>query len=361
MAPDILQPYSYTDLATQRTIRVIVLHPEKDFDATLQCRLEHLEIEDSAEPGKEYEAVSYCWGEPIFTHILLCDERVLKINPNVDSLLRHLRRADISQRFWIDGICINQQDLAEKAVQIGLMRDIYFCAMRVHAWLGEDTKCAVEAFTVIRKLAFRRESSRSRWDKRAIDQHASATVKDLLKPEEIQPLSALTTLLARPWFTRRWILQEVRLSHETLVHYGGLSMALSFFQEGLKLLSDGLSETREGSFVGLEALKSLVQQAIKVCECKMHNKRVLQLLSEYRSSKCLDDRDAIFSVLALGIDDISQHATIQKFPLVLPFRVSYSLSAAEVFTRLAMSYMLSGFFAHILCMAVLFPFEGAPS
>lgn len=38
---------------------------------------------------------------------------------------------------WIDAICINQHDLAEKARQIPLMTRIYSTAARVLVWLGK--------------------------------------------------------------------------------------------------------------------------------------------------------------------------------------------------------------------------------
>ena len=39
---------------------------------------------------------------------------------------------------WIDSICINQSDLAEKSSQVNLMRRIYRKAKRVIVWLGKD-------------------------------------------------------------------------------------------------------------------------------------------------------------------------------------------------------------------------------
>lgn len=38
--------------------------------------------------------------------------------------------------YWIDAICINQQDDAEKSTQVQAMRDVYDQAKLVIAWLG---------------------------------------------------------------------------------------------------------------------------------------------------------------------------------------------------------------------------------
>ena len=39
---------------------------------------------------------------------------------------------------WIDALCINQDDLDERADQVCFMADIYETAWRVVIWLGED-------------------------------------------------------------------------------------------------------------------------------------------------------------------------------------------------------------------------------
>ncbi|KAF3035694.1 hypothetical protein E8E12_006218 [Didymella heteroderae] len=43
--------------------------------------------------------------------------------------------------YWIDAICINQVDQAEKSTQIALMGSIYKNAKRVLAWIGSDNTC----------------------------------------------------------------------------------------------------------------------------------------------------------------------------------------------------------------------------
>jgi len=86
-----------------------------------------------------YEAVSYVWGEPEFTHYIRCrsQDSHLKITLRMDSLLRHLRKETTVRRLWIDAICLNQADNEEKSVQVQLMGEIYSQARKVHIWLGD--------------------------------------------------------------------------------------------------------------------------------------------------------------------------------------------------------------------------------
>jgi hypothetical protein len=53
---------------------------------------------------------------------------------------------------WIDAICINQADLAERAVQVLHMRAIYHLAERVVAWLGEETEKTKSAFQLFEEF-----------------------------------------------------------------------------------------------------------------------------------------------------------------------------------------------------------------
>lgn len=68
-----------------------------------------------------------------------CNEHVLKVHYNLYTALPYLARR-VGEReplpIWIDAICINQHDEAEKMVQIALMNRIYKRAQTVWVWLG---------------------------------------------------------------------------------------------------------------------------------------------------------------------------------------------------------------------------------
>ena len=50
---------------------------------------------------------------------------------------------------WIDAVSINQNDIAEKNVQVAMMGDIYKNAARVIAWLGRGDAAMREAFEFV--------------------------------------------------------------------------------------------------------------------------------------------------------------------------------------------------------------------
>lgn len=89
-------------------------------DEPLRCTLFIVNVE--APPA--YEALSYVWGPPSGTidpHVL-CDGSPVSITPNLDRAMRWLRYHDRERLFWIDAICIDQENIEERGRQVGYMR-----------------------------------------------------------------------------------------------------------------------------------------------------------------------------------------------------------------------------------------------
>jgi len=61
----------------------------------------------------------------------------MRISENLHAALQRIRDVQQPVEIWVDSICINQKDLAERSSQVGLMRDIYEGSEEVVIWLGE--------------------------------------------------------------------------------------------------------------------------------------------------------------------------------------------------------------------------------
>jgi len=126
--------FKYKPLDTSvDSIRLLILHGAPSQDSALSCSLYHTNFAESP----HYEALSYEWGSPASTKPLqIKGARLwLLIGENLHEALVHLRVME-DRTLWIDAICINQDDLAEKQYQVGLMDFIYHRAERVLVWLG---------------------------------------------------------------------------------------------------------------------------------------------------------------------------------------------------------------------------------
>jgi hypothetical protein len=88
-----------------------------------------------------YQALSYCWGSSDLSVELRCDGCTVMISPNLAEGLGRLhlyarRRGRKSPPlYWIDQICINQQDDIERTQQVRMMRDIYQQSTDTIIWL----------------------------------------------------------------------------------------------------------------------------------------------------------------------------------------------------------------------------------
>ncbi|KXT18075.1 hypothetical protein AC579_4533 [Pseudocercospora musae] len=108
----------------------------------LQCRLVHKKLQSENKP--KYATISYTWNpknritygkyDVASKHIILDGFRT-RVPDKAATILR-LMFAHHRRRVWIDAICINQSDAAEKADQVQLMGDIYCCANEVAIILG---------------------------------------------------------------------------------------------------------------------------------------------------------------------------------------------------------------------------------
>ena len=70
---------------------------------------------------EEYETLSYVWGKPEDCGSITLDRTRFTVTINLQQALSALRSATESRRFWIDAICINQDDLEERSFQVALM------------------------------------------------------------------------------------------------------------------------------------------------------------------------------------------------------------------------------------------------
>lgn len=86
----------------------------------------------------DYEAISYCWGDPADTRTVYCDGLPLQVTNSLFTALKRLRLREQTRVLWADAVCIDQRNTPEKNEQVKLMSRIYAGPKRVLIWLGED-------------------------------------------------------------------------------------------------------------------------------------------------------------------------------------------------------------------------------
>lgn len=196
---------------------------------------------DAAPP---YIALSYTWVDPVLPsdapassssstspphrRIITLDGRPFPVLPNLLDALTRLAAARPGRYIWIDGICINQADHAERALQVRAMDAVYSRAAETVIWLGEATEATRRALPSLQAMGegASAEERILHWGR--TETFGDAFVADDAESLRRNGLPAMTAddwtdvadVVNRTWFRRVWVIQEVALSPNPVILVG---------------------------------------------------------------------------------------------------------------------------------------------
>jgi hypothetical protein len=259
---------------------------------------------DLAESEFQYAALSYCWGEPIFSEHLHVQE-ALPITRSLCSALRRIRHLIVSVYIWADGACINQSDLAERNLQVLLMGKIYRQASEVLIYLGEDedhSDLVPLLLPAADHIFLLSTSKRTSLPSSGSYLNKHSEIRQRQRPSNQQMIAAWRAFLRRPWFMRLWVIQEAALATRAIALCG--CWAVSF--EYLVNLATGKTgrDFEESASMRLKTFNGSRQLMImgRINELVRTGNRVdnLWLLSRTRRSLATNPADYLWGVLGLG-------------------------------------------------------------
>lgn len=127
--------YSALDHATEQ-IRVLRIQPGKSKERII-CTIQHVSL---LAMDSQYNCLSYTWGDDLNTRTILVNGKELKVRENLYNFLLRARKFPriYSMPIWIDAVCLDQANNAEKSHQVQRMSSIYASAKRVFIWLGSE-------------------------------------------------------------------------------------------------------------------------------------------------------------------------------------------------------------------------------
>ncbi|KAH8746311.1 heterokaryon incompatibility protein-domain-containing protein [Hyaloscypha sp. PMI_1271] len=280
----------------------------------VDCKLVHIPL---AQTG-DYEALSYVWGPPNFVQtIRIKDEskesrtKLLNITPSLYDALRGLRYSEHPRFLWVDQICINQQDTAERNAQVRRMGEIYSRASCAVVWLGnlsQDSMLLKEMYDELSILLSNVEGVGGvlMLDHDALARFLGTSYKDEQKDSMIQRRrQLLEQFLDIPWFTRAWVYQEVVVASTVDMIWGDIVLPLDFVT-GLVVSVYGLAKSAENGDWHKRIKKTRGFAPIRTIhhDRKSHSKRELDFLNVlWHARKHLDTtdpRDYVFAFLAIN-------------------------------------------------------------
>ena len=195
--------YEYRALQGSTSFRLLRIERGQGDDCIF-CTLEEAKPDEKS----VYCALSYVWGQPIFSERIYCDNGYVDVTANAFAALRRLRRRDKVVYTWIDAICINQDDRSERSRQVLLMSSIYSQASEVIIWLGENSKPYIKAIDVVPIF-------NAICDNADMDRGPTKISGRQYLAEEVSALltdatcTSLVALFEHDWFHRVWTFQEL--------------------------------------------------------------------------------------------------------------------------------------------------------
>lgn len=319
--------YTYKPLSAGNCTRLLKLLPGSG-DSPLEARMCIFNISG----GTTYEALSYVWGKSTLTKRLMVDGRLLHISDNLYSILVQLRQVERTRTLWIDAVCINQQDTAERGAQVSMMGQIYRQADTVICWLGDASIYTTLAVHFLRNLASEADqfidltNIGHLWpvtgETEVHNGNTAATVASALEAH-------IEAIYDSPWFTRLWISQEVSLARKPIIHCGQSKMSWEELEIATRILacchkqgrpspSLPISINRAWNLIHTRARYQLITRPADVRPIHLELDTMWslgRLAWESRQQHCQDDKDRVYALLSL-VSDGSAYRIYEPKPFI---------------------------------------------
>lgn len=356
-----------------RLLRVKPASGEKD---PIECSL----ITCDLETAPLYAAASYTWGDPESVAQIWVEGSPLPVRENCRYLLWQFRLNGGYDYYWVDAICINQQDLDERNCQVAMMwkiyaraesvlislpgpfRDIGFLAQQLrqmefdltkeHAaqreedekgccmfHLNANTCTAAQGENLISDLALGTYMSFG-WDEE--DWYSWYLKRD--RNIQSRMCSAALEIQENAYWTRLWIVQEVVAARKLKLLCGpavimwdaiivlfrpintifaSQRLQHSRFEAGVKdidIIRVGSNYESDG-FDQERRLRRNQKLALEPPYTFKDKFSFTEILKRHSKRRCSDVRDRIFGILSLPRDDQKKH---------MPLPVNYRLDKLDL-------------------------------
>ncbi|KAF5539315.1 het-domain-containing protein [Fusarium napiforme] len=355
-----LPPFQYEKLLTPTSIRLLKIdYLPKNSEDLFQPITCSLVIKDlNHEPV--YDALSYTWGDPLGREpsntnwattpfSITCKGHRFDVTTNLHTALIAIRHyltmfrntpssvsyPNMSRYIWVDQICINQKDIAEKNSQVQLMG-------RGHQQYIDDLQYiqkSLEPLDWDRGFKYR---SYDIWDRQACEALG-------IRPITREKARGMFDFFNRAWFKRSWIIQEALVKHESIALCGLYLIPFHTFPWFMTFLED--TGWLDKLFIGVQHpypenmanpifFRNLarISYRLGIGNYKEYDKYwnrpfpINTITSKFRDSQATDPRDKVYAFIGISENDADQ-----KGPQLIP---DYSKTVDDVYieaTKLMMS------------------------
>lgn len=272
--------------------------------ADVECELVPIKL-DADIPV--YTAVSYAWGpDPSRPRSIVVDGKRLNVTESAFEVVMAMAPESGERFVWVDFICINQEDVYERASQVKLMGAIYSRAEEVKVVLNTVTPVDLDDSDLVvhhlRKT--NAQVAYGVWSlEKQVEQFKKAGKKNILPG-----WAAVSRMFNREYWNRAWVVQEIAMAQKLVVLYGDNELSwsdLSNFSGSFRNPDNGTTLDLLGVlFEGLSIPLAHVMKVNTITEIRdMYLNGGLTIYDIFSSGiqfNATDPRDNIYAFLGLA-------------------------------------------------------------
>ncbi|UPK92992.1 hypothetical protein LCI18_003927 [Fusarium solani-melongenae] len=182
--------------------------PPPHAPAPIKCKLLTFKL-DGAPPCK---ALSYTWGSPDYGGTIQVDGQHMPVGQNLFTAMRRLHQESWVEYLWVDALCINQADDAERAAK-------FHSWARFTARLTRSLSCSYgqELMNLMLTEAEVSNQTSTSGDSPRLESFMREKLASLSNESNKQ---AVEQLFRNPYWNRVWVLQEVGHAASSVLIYG---------------------------------------------------------------------------------------------------------------------------------------------
>ncbi|KAL8669116.1 MAG: hypothetical protein Q9168_006281 [Polycauliona sp. 1 TL-2023] len=301
-------------LPSDKHIRLVQISAPQTGTEQTAANLRFVHVRSDKAPA--YKALSYTWGPPTSSASHIPDtppvirsnqQECRHITPNLEACLKELVILSPGL-WWIDALCINQDDPVEKSQQVGNMRNIYAQAEETYVWLGpklDDGETAIEMLEKLDQL----EREESILGKDASIRHEYYNSDSVDLPKMADPAwRSLLTFLNRSYFERIWVVQELVVArNQVTVLCGDITFTWKVLSTALGVIDHlewrgPLLTLAEKHGISIATPAFALEDAVTILQ-RSRGKLGLEVsVSMCRSFRATDPRDKIIALLGFATE-----------------------------------------------------------
>lgn len=244
-------------------------------DQPIECSIAVYDLSETP----SYTCLSYMWRrtatdtEQCLIHL---NGKPYRVGQNLADFLYVAPRKYPGVHFWVDALCIDQDNLEERSDQVRRMGQIYSDAVRTVAWLGQSDGAE--------NLQFHNQSWRPRVARRSSG----------MSPQET---AIFNQIVQHDYWTRTWIVQEQRFSQNMEILMGEVKLSASRLVE-LNDLASRLVRLYGRQRSQVEPFRIATRSLL--LGDRTEKLPMISLLKLHHKTACADVRDKIHALLAMA-------------------------------------------------------------